>query len=132
MNERGSMVPWLGALFLIGFAVLGLALDVALLAATYREAAFAADVGAEAGAARIEAAAAYDGFTRPDRSSAIANAEAAALNARPRSGRRASARIDGTSVCITVTDRYEPRLASLFAVGSEGVTANACATPGRG
>ena len=61
MNERGSMLPFLGALFFVGFVLLGLALDTALLAATYREAAFAADAGAEAGAAQLESGAAYGG-----------------------------------------------------------------------
>lgn len=126
------MVPWLGALFFIGFVVLGLALDVALFAATYREAAFAADAGAEAGAARIATAAAYDGLTRLDRSAAVSAAESSALDARPRPGRSATAHIEGPSVCVTVTNRYEPRLASVFGVGSEGITATACATPGRG
>ena len=49
MNERGSMLPFLGALFFVGFVLLGLALDTALLAATYREAAFAADACASCG-----------------------------------------------------------------------------------
>lgn len=126
------MIPWLGALFFVGFVVLGLALDVALFAATYREAAFAADAGAEAGAARIETVAAYDGHTRLDRTSAVSAARTSALDARPRPGRRAAAHIEGSSVCVTVTDRYEPRLASIFGVRSEGITATACATPGKG
>ena len=53
MSERGSMLPFMAALIFVGLVVTGLALDAALLAATYREVAFAADVGAEAGAAEL-------------------------------------------------------------------------------
>jgi len=126
------MLPYLGALILIGFIVLGLALDVTLLASTYREASFAADAGAEAGAAHLEIAAAYRGTTRLDAGSAIEAARTAALNARPRSNRTAVATTDGTSICVEVTDRYEPRILGSIGVGMHNVTVNACASPGKG
>jgi|GEM_PF-1220274 len=132
MNERGSMLPYLGALIFIGLVVLGLALDVALLASTYREVAFAADAGAEAGAARLDAGAAYRGSARLDRRAAIETARAAALSARPRPGRSAVAAIDGTSVCVEVTDRYQPRILGTVGVGIRDVTVRACASPRRG
>ncbi len=132
MNERGSMLPYFGALFFVGFVLLGLALDVALLAATYREAAVAADVGAEAGAAQLEAAAAYDGQMRLDEDSAVAAAEAASLRAQPRAGRSAAASTDGLEVCVTVTDRFEPRILATVGIGSEGIVVRACATPQQG
>lgn len=132
MNERGSMLPYLGALFFIGFVVLGLALDTSLLAATYREAAFAADVGAEAGAAHLEVASAYEGTTRLDRGPAIAAAETASLAARSRSGRTAAATTDGTTICVSVTDRFEPRILGSIGVGTQGITVNACASPRQG
>jgi len=132
MNERGSMLPYLGALFFIGFVVLGLALDTSLLAATYREAAFAADVGAEAGAAHLEVSSAYEGATRLDRGPAIAAAETASLAARSRSGRTAAATTDGTTICVSVTDRFEPRILGTIGVGSQGITVNACASPRQG
>ena len=132
MSERGSIVPWLAALFFVGFVVLGLALDVALFAATYREAAFAADAGAEAGAARIDPRSVYEGVTTPDRTAAVRAAETGALDARPRPARRATARINGSAVCVTVVDRYEPRLAALLGLATESVSATACATPAKG
>ena len=132
MNERGSMLPYLGALFFIGFVVLGLALDTSLLAATYREAAFAADVGAEAGAAHLEVSSAYEGTTRLDRGPAIAAAEMASLAARSRSGRTAAATTDGTTICVSVTDRFEPRILGTIGVGTQGITVNACASPRQG
>lgn len=132
MNERGSMLPYLGALFFVGFVLLGLALDTALLAATYREAAFAADAGAEAGAAQLERGAAYEGVVALDREAAVAAAEAASLAARSRAGRTASASTNGTEVCVVVVDSYEPRILGAIGVGRQGVTVNACAAPRQG
>lgn len=132
MNEHGSMLPYLGALLLVAVIVLGLALDVALLAATYREAAFAADAGAEAGAARLEIGSAYRDAVRLDPESSVTIAEAAALKARPRTGRMATATADGRRVCVVVIDRFEPRLLGTIGVATERVTVQACATPQRG
>ena len=132
MNERGSMLPYLGALFFIGFVVLGLALDTSLLAATYREAAFAADAGAEAGAAHLDVSSVYNGTTRLDRAPAIAAAETASLAARSRSGRTATATTDGLSICVVVTDRFEPRIIGSIGIGTEGIAVSACASPRQG
>ena len=132
MNERGSMLPYLGALFFVGFVLLGLALDTALLAATYREAAFAADAGAEAGAAQLDAGAAYGGEMALDRATAVAAAETASLSARSRAGRTASAWADGTEVCVSVVDHYEPRILGVIGIGRQGVTVRACAAPRQG
>ena len=132
MNERGSMLPYLGALLFVGFVLLGMALDTALLAATYREAAFAADAGAEAGAAQLEAGAVYGGDMVLDRKASIAAAETASLAARSRAGRSARATTDGTDLCVVVVDHYEPRILGAVGIGAHGVTVQACAAPGRG
>jgi len=132
MNERGSMLPYLGALFFVGFVLLALALDTALLAATYREAAFAADAGAEAGAARLEAGAVYGGEMALNRDEAVAAAETASLIARSRVGRTASAKTDGTEVCVVVVDHYKPRILGAIGIGGQGVTVTACAAPRQG
>lgn len=132
MNERGSMLPYLGALFFVGFVLLGLALDTALLAATYREAAFAADAGAEAGAAQLETSAAYGGEVLLDRHAAVDTAETASLAARSRAGRTASATTDGAEVCVMVVDTYKPRILGAIGIGGQGVTVQACAAPRQG
>ena len=132
MNERGSILPYLGALFFVGFVLLGLALDTALLATTYREAAFAADAGAEAGAAQLERGAAYGGELALDRQAAVDAAERASLAARSRAGRTASASTDGTEVCVVVVDSYEPRILGAIGIGRQGVTVDACAAPRQG
>jgi len=132
VNERGSILPYLGALFFVGFVLIGLALDVALLAATYREAAVAADAGAEAGAAQVEATAVYEGEMRLDKTAAVSAAETAALRAQPRPGRTVAATTDGIEVCVVVTNRFEPRILGGIGIGSEGVAVRACATPRQG
>ena len=132
MNERGSMLPYLGALIFVGLVLLGLAFDIALLAATYREAAFAADAGAEAGASQLETRAAYGGAVVLDRRAAAASAETAALVARSRADRTASAATDGTEVCIVVVDSYEPLLLGAVGIGAQGVRVQACAVPRQG
>lgn len=126
------MLPYLGALFFVCFLLLGLALDTALLAATYREAAFAADAGAEAGAAQVEVGAAYGGEMVLDPDAAIAAAETASLAARLRVGRTATATTDGVDVCVVVVDQYEPRILGAIGIGSQGVTVRACAAPRQG
>lgn len=132
MNERGSMLPYLGALVFVGLVVLGLALDVTLLAAVYREASFAADVGAEAGAARLDTASAYGGVTQLDRRSAIRSARSAAAEARPRENRTAAASVDGTVVCVVVTDSYQPKILGGIGIGVRTVSVRACAEPRKG
>ena len=130
MNEQGSMLPFMAALIFVGLLVVGLALDVTLLAATYREAAFSADVGAEAGASVLEAA--YSGDLRLDQERAELSAVEAAVAARPRPGRAAVASAEPTRVCVTVTDQYRPRILSVVGIGAAGVTVQGCAEPRQG
>ncbi len=131
MNEQGSMLPFMAALIFVGLVVTGLALDVALLAATYRETAYAADVGAEAGAAVVAV-----GQPGEDPSLDVAAAEAtgvaAALAARPRVGRTATAAAATDEVCVTVTNHYQPRILGGIGIGPSEVTVDACAQPRRG
>lgn len=128
MNERGSMLPFMAALIFVGLVVVGLALDATMLAATYREVAFSADAGAEAGAAMITG----DGSLTLDRDSAERTAIDAALGARVRSGRSAAATAGPDRVCVTVTDAYEPRILGAVGIGATEITVEACAEPSRG
>ena len=98
--------------------------------ATYREAAFSADVGAEAGASVI--AADYNGELRLDVPRAELAAVESALAARSRPGRSASATANPTLVCVTITDEYQPRILSAVGVGPTTVSVEACAAPRRG
>lgn len=130
-DERGSMLPFMAALIFVGLVVTGLALDATLLAATYREAAFSADAGAEAGAAEIAPGGVGDEpLLDPER--AQATAVDAAVTARPRTGRTAVAVADSGQVCVSVTDVYEPRILGAIGVAPETLTVEACAQPRRG
>lgn len=132
MNERGSMMPMLAVLIFTGLTVLGLALDVALLGATYRRAAFAADAGAEAGAAILSIDDAYAGTITLDPAAAGGVAVDAAMRARASEGRTATVLADPARVCITVADHYRPRIIGAFGLGPATVSVTACAEPGRG
>ena len=132
MSERGSMMPMLMALVFAGLVVLGLATDIAVLASTYREAAFAADAGSEAGASVIAEGAAYDGELVLDPQAAEAAAVAAALAARNRPERTAAATAQDARICTTVTQPYAPRFIGRLGIGQAEVTVTSCAAPRQG
>lgn len=122
------MLPFMAALIFVGLVVVGLALDVTLLAATYREVAFSADVGAESGAGMIIG----DGSLTLDRAQAERVGVAAALDARARAGRTAVADAGPDRVCVVVTDAYEPRILGAIGIGPTEISVEACAEPSRG
>ncbi len=130
MGEQGSMLPFMAALIFVGLVVTGLALDVALLAATYRETAYAADVGAEAGAAVIRGT--PGGELLLDVDGAESTGVTAALGARPRPDRSAVATASDTVICVTVTTVYEPRILGSIGIAPAQVTVEACAEPRAG
>ncbi len=127
MSERGSMLPFMAALIFVALAVVALASDVIAFAATYREAAFAADAGAEAGAGVIDRVAAYGGELRLDPTAAAVVAREAALGARPRTGRTATVDATPVRVCVTVSEPFAPRFGPAAMVNVTG-----CAEPRRG
>ncbi len=132
MGDRGSAVPSFFLLVVGGMLVVGLALDLGLWAAAWREAAFAADAGAEAGAAMLDAGAAYDGRLRIDAVAAGRVAEASAIGARPRGGRVAVARAGPGRVCVTVRQPFSPTVLRAIGIRARQVTARACAAPAQG
>ncbi|HHC08508.1 MAG TPA: hypothetical protein ENK55_07305 [Actinobacteria bacterium] len=127
MTERGSMLPLVGALILTALVVVAFAGDVALLAAGYREAAFAADAGAEAGAAVVVPTDAYGGAVVVDVLAAPEVAREAATAARPRPGRTVEVHAEPERVCVVVR---QPAVARFFP--DQVVVATACAEPRRG
>lgn len=122
----------LAVLLVAAAAAIALAADMGRFAATLREATFAAEAGAEAGAAMIDRASAYRGRLLLDPEPARAAAREAALAARPRPGRSVSVFGDETSVCVTVWDRYRPGILRIFGVGGSTVRVYSCAIPVRG
>ena len=131
-GERGSMLPAVLLLVVAGFLVLGLAVDLGRWADTWREAAFAADAGAGAGAATIDPAQAYRGLLRVDPGPAGAAASRAALAARPRPGRSVDVDASNTRVCVTVRQPFQPSILRAVGVGNRTVRVRACAVPAQG
>jgi hypothetical protein len=126
------MLPLVGALAFTGFIVVALAADSMLLAATYREVAFAADAGAEAGAAMIDHGAAYDGAILLDTDLARETGVRAALGARERHGRFAHATATPDRVCVDVSQPHGTRFLGAIGVAPVTVTVTACAEPRAG
>ncbi len=131
-SDAGSVLPMVAVIVFGGVMVLGLALDLGRWAATWREAAFAADTGATAGAAQIDAAAAYRGVLALDPARARATAASGAADARPRPGRVSTVDAIPARVCVTVRQQFRPTLLRIVGVGERTVTATACAVPAQG
>lgn len=126
------MLPMLGALIFAGLIVLGLAADVAVYAAAHRDTAFAADTGAEAGAAMLAASAAYAGDLVLEPQVAADIAVAAAEAARPRPGRSAAATTEPGRICVTVTQHHQNRFLQALGVGTATIVVTGCAEPRQG
>ncbi len=125
------MLPILALLLVGGALAVALTVEVGRIGAAWREASFAADAGAEAGAAALDPVEAYRGALLLDPTLAEQEAVAAALAARSRDGRTASADADATRVCVTVSQPFPPGLLGSLA-GGRVITAYACASPDQG
>jgi hypothetical protein len=121
----------LAVLLLGGALLVGVAIELGRQGAAWREAAFAADAGAEAGAAAIDPAAAYQGSIRLNPEAARETARAAALAARPRPGREATADADQFRVCVTVRQPMPAGMVSSIAQ-DRVISVSACAAPRQG
>lgn len=131
MSDRGTVLPVLALLMVGGALAVALAVEVGRCGAAWREASFAADAGAEAGAAAIDPGEAYRGALLLDPALAEQEAVTAALAARPREGRSASAAADTGRVCVVVRQPFPPGLLGRVVTGRL-ITASACASPGQG
>ena len=131
MSDRGTVLPVLALIMVGGALAVALTVELGRYGAAWREASFAADAGAEAGAATLDPQAAYSGLLRLDPEGAASAAEVAALATRPRAGRRASAQATDTRVCVTVTQPFPPGLLAPF-VGGRHIAVSACAAPAQG
>ena len=132
MDERGSALPMVMVLIFAGALIMGLALDLGRWASTWREAAFAADAGATAGAATMDVGDAYRGRLRIDTAAAVPAAEQAAIRARPRAGRGVSVDARRGRVCVTVRQPFQPSLLRIAGIGDRTVRVQACAAPAQG
>lgn len=132
MAERGSALPSVLLLMVGSLLAIGLAVEVGRWATVTRAVAFAADVGAEAGAAMLDEEAVRAGELALAPTQASDTAITAALEARPAASRRAAADAATVRVCVTVSQTFEPRLLRFAGVGPAEIEATSCAVPGRG
>jgi hypothetical protein len=132
MADRGSVLPAIAVIALGGVLMIGIGIDLARWGASWREAAYAADVGAEAGAAMIDEAAAHSGNVSIDEHLAAATAEDAALQARERPGRAATVTVSGDQVCVRVEQPFRATVARIASIENLSVAVEACARPAQG
>lgn len=118
----------LGVLLFGSVLMLGLAVDLARVAAAWREASHVAATAAEAGAGWIDPVAALDDrlVVHPTR----AREAAAAVAAGP--DRSHAVGTDPSRVCVTVSIPVPPTILALVGAVPATVTASACAEPRKG
>lgn len=128
MAERGAAHLTLLALLLGGMLMLGLAVDLARFAASWREASHLAATSAEAGAGWIDEAAARRGTITVD----ATRARLAATQVASGSGRSVVVSVTPTRVCVRVSISVRPTLLAMVGAAARQASASACAEPRRG
>jgi hypothetical protein len=132
MADRGSVLPAVLALAFAGLLILGVSMDLARWASSHREAAAAADAGAQAGAAMVLPSELRLGVVAVDGEAALVVAEQAALGSRPRAGRTVEVTVVDNEVCVAIAQAYASRLLSSLGITPDLVRASSCARPSRG
>lgn len=132
MADRGSVLPAIAVIALGGMLIIGIGIDLARWGASWREAAYAADVGAEAGAAMINETSALHGHVSIDEDLASAAAVNAALQARERNGRSATVAVIGEQVCVRVEQPFRATVARIAGAETLPIAVEACARPAQG
>lgn len=128
MNDRGSVPLTLAVLLFGSVVMLGLAVDLARVAAAWRQASHVASAAAEAGAGWIDESAA-----RADRIVVdVARAEPAALAVASSQHRSAGVEATEERVCVRVTVPVPVSILRVVGAGATTVTASACAVPAMG
>lgn len=115
-------------LLLGGVLIIGLAVDVTRLIATWRETSHLAHTAAETGAGWVQSEPLYRGELSIDPISAETAAREVA------SGATRSVEVDAglTLVCVTVHQEVAPGITRLAGAAPKAVSATACASPRRG
>ncbi len=111
-----------------GVLLIGVAVDVTRLIATWRETAHLAATAAETGAGWVQSEDLYLGelILDPDA------AERAAHEVAGADDRAVDVTVTPSEVCVTVEQEVSPGVASLVGIGSKVVMATACASPRQG
>jgi Flp pilus assembly protein TadG len=128
-GEHGSTLPMFAALLFTSFVMIALVVELALLAASYRVVAGAADAAAESGASMLSVSDAYESDLALDLGAATSEAMrvAAALSAG-----EASITVSGTLLCVTISDVYRPSTLVNIGMSGIGVVVESCAEPRQG
>ena len=128
-EEGGSILPMFAGLALTSFVMIALVVELALLSATYRVVAGAADAAAESGASMLSVTDAYASELVLD--TAAAESEAMRVVAALSTG-DATISISGAQLCVIVSDVYRPTTLLNLGVSAVDVTVQSCAEPRRG
>lgn len=132
MTERGSALPGVLVVLMGGLLAFGLAYDLGRWGSTWREAAYAADAAAEAGAAMLDPAAAYADRLELDPDLARKTALEVGRAARPRPGRTVEVATSRDRVCVLISQPFRPTLMRMAGLSPAQVSARACASPRQG
>lgn len=129
-EESGSVLPLLGALIFVAFAVIALVTEIALLHGAFLDVASTADRAAEAGAARLDPDALHRGEIGLAPAAARAAAEHYVDGAAPNDDASVSATV--SEVCVTVERAHRLNVLSIVGIRSQSISVEACAAPAAG
>ncbi len=132
MTDRGSATPLVLVLLVGGSLLLGVTIDLGRYVATQNEVRRIALEAAEAGAAVIDTEAAYDGQLLLDVTAARRRAIDVATAVLPRRARDVDVAGTITTLCVRVTQRFQPGPARAVGARSSNVSAERCARPRSG
>ena len=132
MKDRGSVLPALALLMMGGLIMIGVGIDLGRWGAAYREVAYVADAGADAGAAMIDEQDARVGVLALDPSAAELAAVELALAIRSRDGRVVAATSTRDEICVEVQQVFQPGIMRAVGATESLVTVRSCARPAKG
>lgn len=127
-DETGSMLPLVAALMFVGFVVIALGVDIAMLHRGYRTSAIVADTAAEAGAAMVDVAALHDGQVALATVDARTRASDVARTLAPVDA-EVEVELDDVRVCVRVRQRHATVALVAVGVGTVMIDVRSCAEP---
>jgi hypothetical protein len=122
------MLPLVAALVFVGFVVVALCVDIAMLHRGYRGAAIVADTAAEAGAAMLDVNAIHDGRVALAAMDARTRASDVARTLAPADATLEVESDDGR-VCVRVTHPHATVALVAVGIGSVTIDVRSCAEP---
>jgi hypothetical protein len=128
VGDRGYGSVLALSLLMGGVLLVGLASDVARLAAAWQDASHHAHAAAEIGAGWVRPAALYNGDLRIDRRAA----RQAAVSYLRSQGAVGSVDTYSSRVCVTVLSSIRPTLTRFVGAGDQDIRVRACAEPRQG